>query len=167
MKFKITLALLTLIIISSCGSSEKVITNDGQLYTVKGKKIYKNDEDVTESLSSGEKSNVFNTLDNRMEAEKKIEEEQKKLKKEQDRLKKAQKEAKEKQEKLEKELKEKNRARERYLDAKKELVDERKIYEKRLKKGKLSPNDIEDWESKFEKLEKQVTELERQYNKLR
>ena len=167
MKLKITLALLTLIIISSCGSSEKVITSDGKLYTVKGKKIYQNDNEVTESLSSGEKSNIFNTLDKRLEAEKEIEEQQKKLEKEQERLEKAQREAKKKQEKLEKELKEKNRAREKYLDAKKELSDARKTYERRLKKGKLSPNDIEDWEIKFEKLKKEVSNTERAYEKLK
>jgi DNA repair exonuclease SbcCD ATPase subunit len=167
MKIKFTFALLSLFILASCGSSQQVISNDGQVYTVKGKKVYKNDVEVTDSMTASEKSNVFNTIDKREKAEKELKEQQEKLEKEQRRLEKAQKEAKEKQEQLEKEIKEKARARENYLDAKKDLADERKTYERRLKKGKLSPNDIEDWEVKFKKLEKKIIDLERDYNRLK
>ena len=52
------------------------------------------------------------------------------------------------------------------MDAKEKLADERKTYEKRLKKGDLSPNEVEEWKEKLTKLEKRVDQVHRKLNKL-
>ena len=39
-------------ILFSCASSERVITNDGKVYKVKGDSFYNNGEDVTKELSA-------------------------------------------------------------------------------------------------------------------
>lgn len=159
MKINTLLLLFTITLFVSCGSSEKVITNDGTVYTVKGSKIYQDNKDVTSELSRDERRNVLNTLEQRLTAEEKLKEQQETLEKQR-------KEAERKQDALEDAIREKERATKDYMDAKEKLADERKTYEKRLKKGDLSPNEVEEWKEKLTKLEKRVDQAQRKLNKL-
>ena len=159
MKINTILVLLIVTLCFSCGSSEKVITNDGNVYTVKGSKIYQNNEDVTAILSRDKREDVMNTLEKRLNSEQKLKEQQESLEKQR-------KEAERKQEELAKKIKEKESATKAYANAKEDLADELKTYEKRLKKGELSPNEIEEWKTKLSKLEKNVDQAQRKLNKL-
>ena len=58
MKFlKRFVTLLFLTIIFGCATSERVIM-DGKVYTIKGKKIFQNDIDISKTLTSEEKKAI-------------------------------------------------------------------------------------------------------------
>lgn len=164
-KIKFSILYLCLIVLS-CGSSEKVIMDDGSVYTVKGKAIYQNGTEVTESLTEVKKDAIINKLDKRLEVEKSAKKEQDKLDNKQEDLLKAQKKAEQAQKKLERELKEKEDAREAFFKAKKNLKNQQEKYTRLLKKGKLSPNDELKWADKLEDLKADLNKAEKKLNKL-
>ena len=159
---KNTLFILTLLTVTvfSCGSSEKVIMKNGNVYEVKGKKIFSNGEDVTQTLTNQETKDVLQTLDQRLKVEGAAEEAKEKIEKEKEKAKKALEKAEKEKEEIEKKLKEKKEAREDFFKAKEELTSTKEKYKKLLDKGKLSPLDIEKWEKRVKSAEKEVINAE-------
>ena len=101
MKFrKIILVSITAVILS-CGSSERIIAEDGTVYDVKGNTFIADGEDVTESLSAKDKKEIKNLIDEKQKAKKAAERLKSEFEKQQKELKRAQKELEEKQRKLE------------------------------------------------------------------
>ena len=68
--FLITFTLL------NCGSSERVITDEGRVYAVDGKTIKNNGVEVTENLSDEKKEAINNLLERKKEARKDFEQQQ-------------------------------------------------------------------------------------------
>ena len=60
---------MTLILLSF-GSNERVITNEGKVYKVKGNEFYNNGKDVTNKLSSIEKERIQSILEKRLKPKK-------------------------------------------------------------------------------------------------
>ena len=160
MKNQIIALLISSLLVFSCGTTEKVITDNGKVYEVKGDTFYNNGNDVTQILSSEEKQEIMETLSQRLDMEKEAEERKNQLKKEQKELEDARKKVEKAQDEIEREIKEKNDARDEFFKAKDELKDERERYNELLKKGDLSPNDKADWLEKLRKLEKEVQDAE-------
>lgn len=148
------------LIVLSCGSSEKVIMNDGTVYKVEGNSFYKKGKDVSENLSETEKEKILNTLNERLEYEKAAQERQEELEERREELEKAQEEAEAKQKALEEELEEKKEAREAFFDAKEELEKQQKKYKRLHDNGKLSPNDEEKWAKKLKDLKQELNKAE-------
>ena len=157
--------LLTLLIFASCGSSERVITDQGKVYEVNGSKIKMDGVEVTESLSASEKESINALLEEKEKASKVFEKEHKALEdaiaKQQD----IQKEAKNKQDELEDKLESLENTREEKQDARdnyatiKERYNKKKIEFKKLKKeGELSPNEANKWKEKLSNLKSEVME---------
>lgn len=174
MKFQKIVFLALTIILLSCGSSERVITEDGKVYELKGKKFYNNGNNVTDELSSEEKESITAILEKRLEAEQIIEEKQEVFEDKKESLEetikeaeKKQKELEKKQEQLEDKLKQKEDARQDFLKAKERLQDEKDTYEKLKEQGKLSPSDEEKWKSRFAELEKYLKEANQALNDLK
>lgn len=133
------------------------IEYDGSFYTVKKGLIYKNGEDVTNALSKEQQSEIRAAFIEKQAEEKAaeiVEKELKKAEKEQRKLEK-------KQRKAERELKKKERAQEAFAKAEKRHEKSLKKYNRLLRKGKLSPNDVEDWKDKLEKEEKDMQKAKR------
>tara|TARA_R110002049_G_scaffold37208_1_gene117489 strand:- start:53235 stop:53759 length:525 start_codon:yes stop_codon:yes gene_type:complete len=161
---KLILSILTVILVS-CGSSERVITEDGTVYEVKGKKFFNKSKNVTDQLSSKDKENIKATLDKRLEAERLAEEKQEALENEQKRIEKTieeaekkQKALEEKQEQLEENLEAKEDARDAILKAKSRLQDKKEKYQKLKEAGKLSLRDEEKWNGRFSDLDGDIKE---------
>lgn len=155
---------LAVVIVSAflynCASSYDVV-HESDIYKVKGNNIYKNGNDVTESLTEETKTSIQETLDARLalraEEEKKQEELEKRLKEQEKIQKQAEKrqaELENKQEEIKKRQEEREDARKAFINAKQTLKKEQKNYNRHLEKGKLSPEDIKQWDNKIEKLEK-------------
>ena len=167
------LQLLSIMLLVGCGSSEQVITDNGEIYEVKGNTFINNGVDVTENLTKDEKDNIISILEEKREAATAAEKLQNELENKKKDLERAQKEAKEKQEELEekqkeleRKLKEKEDAREDVVKAKKRLDSEQKKYEQLKEKGKLSPRDEADWKEKLDKLEEELKTVTEIWNKL-
>ncbi|ALJ05858.1 hypothetical protein APS56_12280 [Pseudalgibacter alginicilyticus] len=174
MKFSKLILLIVAIILISCGSSERVITNHGTVYEVKGKKYFSNGNNVTEQLTAKEKENINRTLDTRLKAERLEVEKQEALKSEQARVKEEIEKAEEKQKALEKKqerlkdaLEAKEKAREDVLKAKDKLQDKKAKYQKLKDAGKLSPRDEEKWNDRFTDLESDLEDAMQNLNKLK
>ncbi|MDX1277629.1 hypothetical protein [Oceanihabitans sediminis] len=157
--FKVA-SVFAILLCFSCGSTEKVITTDGRVYELKGGKFYSNGADVTEELSSEEKTEIQEILDQRLAFEKEAKEKKEALEAAQKKAEKARKEAEKKQKELEKKMKAKEDARKDFFQAKNKLKKQRAKYQKRLDRGKLSPVAIEKWEEKLKGLEQDVQDLE-------
>ena len=52
MKFKTMLSLIIISALFACGTTNRVITDDGKVYEIKGDEFFNNDKNVTEQLSS-------------------------------------------------------------------------------------------------------------------
>ena len=195
MKFIKLIAVVSVVTMVSCGSSERVIMEDGTVYKIKNNKFYQSGENVSEQLTSDEKDAIKNTLSERLEAEhfaeqsqKELEEQQEELKQQQEGLEKEQKaleealkEAKEKQKELKhskkelkaskKELKEhienKEKARKAVLKAEEQLASKKERYQKLKNKGKLSPIDEEKWEVKLANLQEELNNANEIYKNLK
>ncbi|MFB9055451.1 hypothetical protein ACFFU9_01735 [Mariniflexile ostreae] len=159
---KITIVLF-IFILGACASSERVITQDGKIYEVKGEAYFQNGKNVTEHLSSKDKAHISNVLENRLESERSLKREQTALKAEQDYVKQTLKEAEKKQKalenkqkRIEKGIKKKEAARERVLKVKARLNKNKEKYQKLEAKKKLSTRNKEKWERRFERDEKDL-----------
>ncbi|XMO88405.1 hypothetical protein AAFN75_08920 [Algibacter sp. AS12] len=165
MKITKILPVVLIGILLSCSSGERVIMQDGTVYSVKSGSFYNKGKDVTEQLSSKEKQDINTALNNRLEAERIAEEKKEKLNKEQDKIEKSIEKAEKKQEaleesqeKLEEKLEAKEDAREDLLKAKEKLQNKKEKYNKLKEKGKLSPLDEEKWKKRFEGMEEEINE---------
>lgn len=173
MKYQNLVYCLLVFLIVSCGSSERVITEDGKVYEVKGNSITMNGEDVSESLTEERRVEIETVLNNKRSAEKEAEKLQKELDDKQRELEKAQKEAEkkqdeieEKQKAIEEKIKAQEEAREDYLKAKKRLENKKEKYERLKSKGKLSPRDEEKWQEKLKDLEEDLMEAKQEMDNL-
>lgn len=173
MKVKKYIPILISILILSCGSSERVIMDNGNVYEVSGKTIKNDGIDVTNTLSEEQKKEIQDQLEEKLdgqrEAEKKqkeLEEKKKEAEKEAEKAEKKQEELEEKQKKLENKLEQREKARDNYLRAKKRLEDKRNKYEKLKSKGKISPNDEKKWEERLKDLEEDLKEAKNELDNL-
>lgn len=154
----------TLFLIVSCGSSERVITNDGSVYKVKGDRFYNKGEEVTEQLSDIEKKRISSILEKRLEAEKLAENKQDEIAKALKDLRDKEQELKEKQRQLEDKINRRQEAREDFFEVKKELTSVKNDYQELKDKGELSPKEEAKWKKRLKKLEKEVKEAELKVN---
>ncbi|WP_044401766.1 hypothetical protein [Lacinutrix sp. Hel_I_90] len=152
-------------IVASCGSTEKVITDAGAVYEVRGNHFYSNGEEVTETLTDDEKDTIMSQLDERLDAEKEALKQKKALEEVVKEAEKTKEEAIEKQEAIERALERKEKARQTFFKAKEKLQSAKEAYERAYKKGKLSPNDEEEWAKKIESLEEDLESAQRELNK--
>lgn len=169
---KLLVVFVLTVFLYNCGSSHNVI-HDGKVYEVKGSEFYQAGVDVTESLSEEKRSNIKETLNERLKQDAEFEAKQKALdkkQKEQEKIQKQaekqQKELEKRQEAIEKAQKEKDDARKAMVKASNKLKKEQRKYDRLLEKGKLSPKDIEKWEEKLEKLKAEKAEAEEKFNTL-
>ncbi len=165
MKFQNIIMCFSLVLMLSCGSSERVITDEGKVYEVKGNTIKNDGNNVTKNLSAEEKEAINTVLERKENAKKAFDKKQKELEdaiEEQENIQEAaenkQKELEEELETLEDSLKESQDARDNYATIKARYNDKRNKFRKLKKEGKLSPNDIEDWKEKLEKIKEDVNE---------
>jgi chromosome segregation ATPase len=173
MKYRKILYLLFTILIVSCGSSERVITSDGNVYEINGNTIKNNGIEVTENLSKEKKEAINELLEKKKEAQKVFEQEKKDLEKAISNQRDIQKEAKEKEKELENELdtlednfENKLDVKDNFASLKKRYVEKQKEFRKLKKQGELSPNDIKDWKEKLNTLKKKVNKAKAEMNKL-
>ena len=155
---------LALILVVSCGSSERVITNDGLVYKVNGDSYYNKGEDVTNQLTGIEKERIKLILEKRLEAEKLAEEKQNEIANALDELKEKEQKLKDKQRQLENKIKRRQEARDDFFDVKKELSNVKEDYQKLIDNGDLSPKEDLKWQKRLKKLEKKVKEAELKVN---
>ena len=138
------------------------ITYNGNLYTVKGKEIYHNNEKVTTGLTTTEKENVFATF--------KIENVKLLAQKEQEKkltaLEKKQKKAEKKLKKAEKEIKKRSQVEKAFKVAQKKLEKETKKYKKLHKKRKLSTGKDLKYQKKLKKLQSKFAKVKKKLKKL-
>ncbi len=174
MKFVKIVSVLSVAVMVSCGSSEKVIMDDGTIYKIKSGNFYHNGKDVSEQLTGEEKEAIQNTLNKRLEAQQLAEEKKEALEEEKEKAEEALKEAKEKQEALEEnqelleeKLEAREDAREDVLKAKDRLMSKKQRYEKLKRKGKLSPRDEEKWKKRLAEYEADLNEANEVYKKLK
>lgn len=165
MRLKRVITILSIGLFMACGSSEKVIMEDGKVYEIKGNKFFNNGTNVTEQLTDNEKEIINTNLQKRLEAEKIAEEKQETIEAERQRLETIQEEANQKQKELEKQqelleekLEAKEDAREDFLKAKERLQSKQEKYQKLKNEGKLSPLDEEKWKTRFLDLEADIEE---------
>jgi hypothetical protein len=114
-----------MVLIVSCGSSERVITDDGKIYEVKGNTIKNDGVDVSKSLSEEKKERIEALVTAKEEAREAAEKRQEELEEQKKRQEKIEEEAQERQEELEakqdaleEQREEKENAREAYVKAK-------------------------------------------------
>ncbi|MGC1205259.1 MAG: hypothetical protein WA839_10280 [Flavobacteriaceae bacterium] len=147
-------------ILISCGSSERVITNNGTVYEVKGNNFYNKGKDVTDKLTDIEKKSIQSILEKRLEAEEAAKEKQDEIAKSLDALKDKEKQLKDKQREIEDKIANREDARDDFFEVKKKLNDLKEEYKVLKDKGELSPNDESKWRKRLKKLEKKLKEAE-------
>jgi chromosome segregation ATPase len=174
MKLNSTVLIVFIIFMTACSSGERIITDDGKIYTVKGSKIKADGIDVTETLTEEEKNKIEDLVDSKVQEREAAEDRQDELeeKKEaqekiEEEAEKCQEEIEKKQEELEKKRERKQEIREAYVEAKRRLEDKKDKYENLKEKGKLSPRDEAKWQKKIEKLEKEVKETKDELDKIK
>lgn len=164
MKIQIVIATVIATIFFSCGSSERVISNEGKVYEVKGNTFYNNDVDVTDKLSSIEKQRIQSSLEKRLKAEKEAAEKQEEIKESLKELRQREKGLKEKQKELKDKIEKREEARDNFFDVRNNLNDVKEDYQQLKDKGGLSLNDEAKWEKRLKKLEQKLKELELKIN---
>lgn len=164
--------LLTLLILGSCGSGERVITDDGKVYEVNGNTIEKNGVEVTENLSSSEKTSIDAFIDKKEKIRQAFEDQQKALESAIEKQEAIQDKAEAKQNDLENQLETleenfeaKQDAKDNYASVKKRYDDKKLKFKKLKKEGELSPNDIKDWKEKLSKLSEKVKAAKKELDK--
>lgn len=133
------------------------VTFKGDVYTVKKEAIFKDDVEVTSSLSLDDQKAIKAEFEKKraaLEAAKTAEDKIKEAEK-------AQKKIEKKHAKAEKALKQKEKAQTAFKKAEKKYDDALKKYKKLEKKGKLSPDDNHKWLEKIEKLKKDQEKAKR------
>jgi len=165
-KIKISnlLALLLVSTLLACGGSQRVISEDGKVYTVKDNDYYKNGKNISETLADEEREKLENTLEQRLKTQKieseRIERYDDELSKIDNEIKKAQdrkKSIKDEKEQFQNNIKAKEDARQNFLKIEKEYSNAQMEFEKLKNAGSLSPNDKIEWQEKLQKLEQAVT----------
>lgn len=174
MRFVTITSVLSIVTIVACGSSEKVIMDDGTIYKMKNNSFYHNGKDISAELTSEEKAAIKNTLNERIEAQRLAEDKIKELAEEQEKVEEALKKAKERQEQietnqeqLEERIKAREEAREDVLKAKERLLDKKERYETLKAKGKLSPRDEEKWQARIAEFEAELNKANEIYKQLK
>lgn len=160
MKFFITLLCL---VFGFFVQAQEVEVN-GTVYKVKGDAIFKDNVDVSETLTIEEKNNIRTNLDEKIRLEKEAEEAESKIKKAEKEHKKAEKEqkrAESKQKAAEKALKKKEKAQANFEKAGDKYEDAIKKYEKLKERGKLSPNDEAKWLKKIDNYKDDINKAKR------
>ena len=170
-----SLKLLILLILSlsySCGSSERIITDDGTVYEVKGDTVENNGVDVTENLSASEKASINDLVKRKEKAQSAAQKEQDALEKAIDEQKQIQqkaelkqKELKAKLDALQNQLKESQDARDDYAKIKKRYNEEEKEYKRLESNGELSAIEIKEWKDKLAKLKLEVDQAQSRLKK--
>ena len=130
------------------------VSFDAITYEIKNDRIFKDDIDVTDILSTEEKQQIRVAFDKKMTQINKAKESQKRLekaKKEQRKAEKDQKRAEKKQKRAEKELKQRQKTQSNFDKSIKKHKGAIKKYEKLKKKGKLSPEGEGKWLEKIAK----------------
>lgn len=151
--------IITLVLVS-CGSGERVITNNGTVYKVKGDNFFNNGEEVTDKLTEIEKRNIQSILEKRLETERAAEKKQADIAESLDALKEKEKELKSEQKQLEGKITKREESRDDFFEVKKKLNDLKEEYNELKDKGKLSTNDESKWQKRLKKLEKKLKEAE-------
>ncbi len=174
MKFLKIVSIFSIAIMVACGSSQKVIMDDGTIYKIKNNSFYHNGKDISAELTSEEKAAIKNTLNERIEAQRMAEDKKKELAEEQEKVEEALKRAKERQEELEanqeqleEKIKAREEAREDVLKAKERLLDKKERYETLKAKGKLSPRDEEKWQARIAEFEAELNKANEIYKQLK
>ena len=145
MKIKTIIVLLVCMLFAVSAFSQK-ITYANKEYKIKGKKIFFEGKDVSDSFSEEEKVAIFEKLKAQKEKNKKEKKEEKKAKKEEKKI-----------EKAEKEQKKQENALGDYDDAVDKLETTQAKFERLKRKGKLSPNDEVKWLDKIAKLKEKIS----------
>ena len=164
MKTRIIITTLITLILLSCGSNERVITNEGKVYKVKGDLFYNNGKDVTNKLSSIEKERIQSILEKRLEAEKVAKEKQEQIEESLKQLKQREKELKDRQNQLEDKIKKREDARDDFFEIRDNLNDVKGEYQKLKDTGKLSPKEEAKWKKRLKKLELKLNRAELKLN---
>lgn len=147
-------------ILVSCGSSERVITNNGAVYTVKGNNFYNKGKDVTDKLTDIEKKSIQSILEKRLQAEEAAKEKQDEIAKSLDALKEKEKDLKKQQREIEDKIANREDARDNFFEVKRKLNDLKEEYKVLKDKDELSPNNESKWQKRLKKLEKKLEEAE-------
>ena len=145
MKIK-TITFLLLSMLFAISAFSQKVTYANKEYKIKGKKIYFEGKDVSDSFTEEEKVAIFEKIKAQKAKSKKDKKEAKSVKKEKKKI-----------EKAEKEQKKKENALDDYDDAVNKLESAQAKYERLKRKGKLSPNDEVKWLDKIAKLKEKVS----------
>ncbi len=159
------IVVIMLIAIVSCGSSERVITDDGKVYEVKGNNFYTKGEDVTNTLTEIEKKRIQTTLENRLKSEEALAKKQDQISESLKELKQKEKELKEKQNQLDNTENNRKEARDDFFKIRENLNDVKQDYQLLKDKGELSPKDDAKWQKRLVKLERKLKEAEIRINR--
>ena len=130
------------------------VIKEGKVYEVKGKTVFQDGVDITSSLLSDEKNDLFKSAKQQLRDAKSAEKAQKKLEK-------AAKKAEKAQKKAEKELKKKEKALSKFNKATKKLEQNQNKYEKLKNRGKLSPNAEAKWLKKLDRYKRDLEKARR------
>jgi len=106
---------ICIVVFTSCGSSERVITDNGEVFEVKGDKFYKNGKEVTDALSDSRKDYISSVLERRLEVEEEAKKQQERIENELEKLKEKQKALKQRQAQIEDKTEEREAARENFF----------------------------------------------------
>ncbi|MGB1270319.1 MAG: hypothetical protein ACPG45_11340 [Flavobacteriaceae bacterium] len=156
------------------------VTHNGNTYSIKGKKIYQNNEDVTSLLTTTDKEAVFSAHKIELEKIKEAKNAEKALEKKEKEAIKAEKEAakrikeqekklkaiEKKQKKVEKAAKKKANAEKAFDRAQSKLDRETKKFEKLKRRGKLSPVKEAKYLEKLSDLKDRVSKAGKKLKKL-
>ncbi|MFD1062900.1 hypothetical protein ACFQ1Q_06545 [Winogradskyella litorisediminis] len=154
------------LIMVSCGSKQNVITNSGEVYSVKGNSFYQGDTEVTSQLSDSQKQNIKSVLDNRLEAEKERAERIEELEKRMNALKDQLKELEKTKDNIENKEREISRAREDYIKTRLNLLAKENELDKLENGGSLTLEKRKELEAEIMKLKKRADEDKRKLDSL-
>lgn len=148
------------ILMHSCGGSERVITNSGEVFELKGDSFYQNGKEVTDSLSDSEKERITSIMKKREEARAAAERKLEQLDKELEKLKARERSIKKVRKKVENKIEKRKAARQNFFDIKKELRALKADFKKIKKEKELSTSETIKWQERLEKLEKKLYKAE-------
>ena len=151
-------------ILFSCASSERVITNDGKVYKVKGDSFYNDGEDVSNQLSALEKEKIKSILEKQIQAKEEAAEKQERIEESLEEWRKKEKELKEQQKALEDKIENREEAREQFFEIKEDLESVKTEYQQLKDKDELSPKEEAKWQKRLNKLEGKLKEAELKIN---
>lgn len=156
--------------ILACKSSERVITKNGKIYTVKGNTIKKNGSKVNDDLSASERDNIYALANKKknleVEQENKIEKFENAIK-EQEQI---EKDAKQKQKELKDQLDaftsridERQDLKDDFVKMKEDYNDEKRRYNKLKKNGSLTDIELKEWKEKLKNMKDELAEARQKF----